>query len=332
MNATHDLAPLLQQFFLDRLIQQKNASTRTVENYRDTFRLLLTFAQRQLKKKPESLTLEDFNAAFILRFLKYLEQQRHNSIRSRNNRCAAIRSFMHYAALRVPQAAELTHTVLNIPTKRFERPLIGFVSREHMQAIIQAPDASTASGQRDRLMFAMLYNTGARVSELTAMRVADLSFDAGPVIRIHGKGRKERSVPLWSSTATELKRWLHKFPRAPEQPLFPNRRGTALTRIAVNQRLQLAARRAAERHPQFSKQSVCPHRIRHGTAMSLLQAGVDITAIALWLGHESPLTTHMYVEADLKMKEQALKKLKAPRHAPIRYRPPDRLLAFLQGL
>lgn len=334
MNAatSANFGTLLQQFFLERLIQQRQASTRTIEAYRDSFRRLLAFAERRLRKRAADLALADLNAALVLDFLQHLEQDRHNSIRSRNARLAAIRSFMRYAALKEPSALALAQSVLAIPMKRFERPLIGFLSREQIQAILEAPDPTTWSGQRDRVMFATLYNTGARVSELTGMRIADLSFESGPAIHIRGKGRKERQVPLWPATAKQLRRWLRRYPRELHQPLFINRCGGALTRIGVTERLQLAAQHAALRHPQLATRRISPHLIRHSLAMHLLQSGVDITVIALWLGHESPVTTHMYVEADLKMKQRALKSLQAPRNTPVRYRPPDRLLQFLQGL
>lgn len=329
---TANFPSLLQQFFVQRLMQQLNASPRTISAYRDSFRLLLAFAGARLGKSPTALTFDDLNASFILDFLNYLENERHNSVRSRNARFAAIRSFMDYAALREPATLAITQSVLAISMKRFEQPLVGFLSRQHIEAILAAPDPSTWAGQRDRVMLATLYNTGARVSELTGMRVADLLLEPGPAVRIHGKGRKERSVPLWRSTVMQLKRWLHEYPRRPEQPLFPNRSGGPLTRVGVSERLKQAAQTAAKEYPELRKRRVSPHIIRHSTAMHLLQAGVNITVIAIWLGHESPTTTHQYVEADLKMKERALKTLHAPKTTPARYRPKDQLLSFLQGL
>lgn len=324
---------LLQQFFVQRLMQQLNVSPRTITAYRDSFRLLFTFAETRLRKPPNQLTFDDLKAPFILEFLNHLESERHNSIRSRNARFAAIRSFMSYVALQEPATLAITQAVLAISMKRFEQPLVGFLSRSHMEAILAAPDAATWAGQRDRVMLAMLYNTGARVSEVTGMRVGDLLLEPGPAIRIHGKGRKERSVPLWRTTVAQLKRWLLEYPRGEEQPLFPNRSGAALTRVGVSERLKLAVCTAAKQYPELKKRRVSPHIIRHSTAMHLLQAGVNITVIALWLGHESPTTTHQYVEADLKMKEQALKSLQPPKMTkPARYQPKDQLLAFLQGL
>lgn len=323
---------LLQQFFVERLIQQRHSSACTIEAYRDCFRLLLAFAEQRLHKRPAALRLEDLSAPFVLQFLEHLEKDRHNSIRSRNARFAAIRSFMKYVTFKEPAALVLAGSVLAIPMKRFERPLIGFLSREHMQAILEAPNPTTWSGQRDRVMLATLYNTGARVCELIGMRVADLSFESGPAIHIRGKGRKERSVPLWPNTAKQLKRWIHKYSREPQEPLFINRSGGSLTRIGITERLKIAADSIADRHPQWAKQRVSPHVVRHSLAMHLLQSGVDLTVIALWLGHESPVTTHMYLEADLQMKQRALNTLRAPQTTCARYRPPDRLLQFLQGL
>jgi site-specific recombinase XerD len=221
---------LLQKFFTQRLMQQQRVSPRTVAAYRDSFRLLLAFTHRKLHKSPSDMRIEDFNAPMILAFLKYLEEERHNSVRSRNARFAAIRSFMEYIAFEEPATLALTQSVLAIPMKRFEQPMIGFLSREHIEAILAAPDSSTWTGQRDRVMFAVLYNTGARVSELLDIRVGDLTLSPTAWVRIHGKGRKERSVPLWKSTAQELRRWLRAYPRADDKPLFPNRSGAALTR------------------------------------------------------------------------------------------------------
>jgi len=330
--STASLGPLLQQFFVERLIQQRHASARTVAAYRDCFRLLLAFAERRLRKLPADIQLEQLNAPLILDFLEYLEKQRRNSVRSRNARFAAIRSFMHFAGLKEPSTLAVSQSVLAIPMKRFERPLIGFLSRKQIEAILAAPDANAWTGRRDRVMLTTLYNTGARVSELIGMRVGDFQLDASPAVRIRGKGRKERSVPLWSSTAKQVRRWLNELHHGPEQPVFPNRSGGVLTRTTMTERLKLAATTAAKQYPELAKRRISPHVFRHSIAMHLLQAGVDITVIALWLGHESPSTTHMYVEADLVMKERALKSIQAPKTAAVRYRPPDSVLKFLQSL
>lgn len=326
------LGPVLQQFFVERLIQQRHASGCTVAAYRDCFRLLLGFVEKRLGKRPAQVALQDINAALVLDFLSNLEKQRHNSARTRNARFAAIRSFMHYAGLKEPAAIAVTQSVLAIPMKRFDRPLVGFLTREHIEAIISAPDAKTWTGQRDRVMFQTLYNTGARVSELIGMRVMDFQLTTAAAVLIHGKARKERSVPLWPGTAAQIRQWLRAYPRTPEAAMFPSRSGAALTRTSVAERLQLAAKVAATVYPEIAKRRITPHVWRHSIAMHLLQAGVDITVIALWLGHESTVTTHMYVEADIAMKERALKTIQAPHVRQSRYRPTDRVLQFLQTL
>jgi integrase/recombinase XerD len=329
---TPKLGPVLQQFFVERLMQQRHASGCTVAAYRDCFRLLLHFAQRRLAKRPADITLVDLNADLVLEFLTDLEKRRHNTVRTRNARFAAIRSFMHYASLKEPAALAVIQSVLAIPMKCFERPLVGYLTREHIEAIINAPDAKTWAGWRDRVMFTTLYNTGARVSELIAMRVSDFQLGTNAAVLIHGKGRKQRAVPLWGSTAAQLRLWLRAHPQALAHPMFPSRSGTPLTRTSVAERLQLAASAAAAAQPDLAKRRVTPHVWRHSIAMHLLQAGVDITVIALWLGHESIATTHMYVEADMAMKERALGKLQELRGRPPRYQPTDRVLGFLKTL
>ncbi|NPT56111.1 tyrosine-type recombinase/integrase [Paraburkholderia sp. 5N] len=317
---------------MQRLQQQRHASPCTVTAYRDSFRLLLAFAHQRLHKRPSDITIEDLDAPFILDFLRYLEEDRRNSIRSRNARFAAIRSFMEYVSFEEPSAMAIAQSVLAIPMKRFEQPLVGFLSREHIEAILAAPDTGTWTGQRDHIMLATLYNTGARVSELIDMRVSDLVLGPTSWIRIHGKGRKERSVPLWPDTAKDLKRWLRQYPRAPQEPLFPGRSGAPLTRIGFTDRLKLATQIASRQFPELVRRRIFPHLVRHSVAMHMLQSGVPDTVIALWLGHESPATTHRYVEADLQMKERALKALQAPSREPLRYRPKDDLLRFLETL
>lgn len=314
-------------------MQQRRASPCTIAAYRDCFRLLLGFIEERLGKRPTNVILQDLTPKLILEFLEHLEKHRQNSIRTRNARFAAIRAFLHYAAAKEPSALALCQSVLCIPLKRFERPLVSFLTREQIQTILDSPDSGTWSGRRDRVMFSTLYNTGARVSELIHLCIADVLLDSSPAVRIMGKGRKERMVPLWSTTATLIKRWLQQEKRRSQQePLFPNRTGGILTRTSVADRLQLAVQKASRQYPEFSRKSISPHVFRHSIAMHLLQAGVDITVIALWLGHESPATTHLYVEADLAMKERALKNIQAPQNRLGRYRPTDRVLEFLQSL
>ena len=327
-----DFAALLQRFFAERLIQQQNASPKTVTSYRDSFRLLLTYAERERGKPPAKLTLGDFDAALVLDFLAHLETERHNTVRSRNARLAAVRAFAHYVALQFPPALQLAQQILAIPMKRFERPMLGFLTRDEIQAVLAAPDAGPWCGRRDRVMFALLYNTGARVSEMIGIRVADVTLAATSSVRLHGKGRKQRTVPLWKETATEIRHWLQYADLRVDQSIVPNRSGLPMTRTNVAERLTLATTAATTQCPQLAGRPISPHSIRHTTAMHLLQSGVDITVIALWLGHESPVTTHGYVEADLAMKERALATIAPPETKRKRYRPSDAVLKFLESL
>ena len=322
-SATQPFAVLVQKFFMQRLQQQRHASPCTVTAYRDSFRLLLAFAYQRLHKRPSDITIEDLDAPFILDFLRYLEQDRRNSIRSRNARFAAVRSFMEYVSFEEPSAMAIAQSVLAIPMKRFEQPLVGFLSREHIEAILAAPDTGTWTGQRDHIMLATLYNTGARVSELIDMRVSDLVLGPTSWIRIHGKGRKERSVPLWPDTAKDLERWLRQYPRAPQEPLFPGRSGAPLTRIGFTDRLKLATQIASRQFPELRPASDfsaprSPFRCHAHAAVG--RSRCSHRAVAR---HESPATTHRYVEADLQMKERALKEFQAPSREPLRYRPKD---------
>lgn len=294
--------------------------------------MLLTYAQQRLHKSPEKFTLEEFDVALITGFLDHLETARHNSIRSRNARLAAVRAFYHFVAARCPSALRLAQQVLAIPAKRFEKPLLGFLSKEEVHALMGTPDPGTWFGRRDRLLFMLLFNTGARVSELIGIRNADVTLIGAPAVRLHGKGRKQRTVPLWRETAAEIRAWVRDQDLQPEQPLLPSRHGGPMTRANVAARFALAVAQAAKSCPQLAKRHVSPHSMRHTVAMSLLQAGVDITVIALWLGHESVVTTHGYIEADQSMKERALAAMHAPKIKQAFYRPSDSVLKFLESL
>ena len=323
---------LLQDFFCQYLMNQRNLSPQTVAAYRDTFRLLLAFLQVRRKKSPVDMQMADLDAPCILGFLEHLERDRHNAIRSRNARLVAIRCFLQYAAAREPSYLPIIQRVLAIPRKRFNRPLLGFLSREEVQALLEAPDAATFSGHRDRMLLTLLYNTGARVSEVAGLRIADLKLGRSPSIQLHGKGRKERCVPLWKNTQQQLRQWLKRIGDRPDSPLLPNAAGTFMTRSGIAKRLAKAVGAAACKVPTLRGRRISPHSLRHTTAMHLLQAGVDITVIALWLGHASPATTHEYVEADLTMKQRALGKLQEPATRRVSYKPSDALLRFLEGL
>ncbi len=326
-------ATLLQRFFAEHLTQHRSVSPRTVAAYRDTFRLLLMFAEAHIGKAPTAVALADLDATLVLAFLDHLERDRGNGARTRNARLAAIRSFLRYAAHHDLATLPIIERTLAVPVKRFDQPMLGFLSREEMQAVLDAPDARSWAGQRDRALLTTLYNTGARVSEIIGLRVADVVLDGALCAHLRGKGRKQRTVPLWRSTAALLRAWIRRLDDQSDiSPLLPNRSGMTMTRSNVTQRLANCVQAAAIGCPQLLDRAISPHTIRHTTAMHLLQAGVDITVIALWLGHESPATTHMYVEADLAMKERALGRLQAAGTAISRYRPPDKLMRFLQSL
>ncbi|WP_010165166.1 tyrosine-type recombinase/integrase [Sphingomonas sp. PAMC 26617] len=324
---------LLQRFFTEYLREHRAVSPSTVAAYRDTFRLLLLFAQKTIGKSPTKIALADLEATLILAFLDHLERERGNTVRSRNARLSAIRAFLKYAAHQDLTALATIEHALAVPQKRCDKAVLGFLTRPEMEAIIDAPDRRCWAGQRDRALFTMLYNTGARVSEVIDLRICDVVLDVSPVAHLRGKGRKRRSVPIWKATAAMLRQWLRQLPRSGEtDPLFPNSSGGRLSRSSVTERLALAVKGASSSLPQLANRPISPHSIRHTTAMHLLQAGVDITVIALWLGHESPTTTHIYLEADLAMKEEALSRLQPITAMPARYRAPDKLMAFLQAL
>lgn len=325
-------AALVQEFFSDYLTQQRALSPATVASYRDAITLLLDFAERRLGKAPTDLQVADINRLLLSEFLDSLERDRGNSVRSRNARLAAIRSFMKFVARRDLSSMHFAEQALSVPMKRFERPMLGFLTRDQIRAVTDVPPA-TWLGHRDRLLLTLLYNTGARVSEVISIRVGHAVLGEAPCVHLHGKGRKQRSVPLWKETARELRAWLRLNGDPPkESPLLPTRQGHAMTRANVTDRLRIAVASAAARRPEMSKLTISPHTIRHTTAMHLLQSGVDVSVIALWLGHESPTTTHQYLEADLAMKERALARLAPPDVKSARYRPPDPLRRFLQAL
>lgn len=333
MRAPHIGFPqLVQDFFLRRLLAQRGASARTIESYRDAFELLFSFVEQRVGKSPSALALADLDAPLVLDFLDYLETERGNTTRTRNARLAAIHSFMRYAALRDPASLPVTQRVLAIPAKRFDRPMLGYLTRDQIAAILAAPDRGTWSGHRDAVLLATTYNTGARVSEITALRVRDILLDRNTAVHLHGKGRKQRVIPLWKNTATDLRGWLRRITAEPDAPVFPNRAGAPLTRSGVRDRLDRAVAIAKQRCPSLHGQRISPHTLRHTTAMHLLQSGTDLAVIALWLGHSSPTVTHQYLEADLATKEAVLRRLTDPSPTPTRFHPSDQLLTFLQDL
>ena len=326
------LAPILEAFFTDRLLTQRRASPHTVAAYRDTFTLLLGYALERTGKHPAQLDLADLDAALIAAFLQHLETDRANSVSTRNARLAAIHSLFRYAALRAPEHAALIARVLAVPSKRQHRPLVCFLDREEIEALLAAPDQTHWTGRRDHTVLLVLTQTGLRVSELTGLAVQDVHLDTGAHVFCRGKGRKDRATPLTSQTVQVLHSWLAERRGHGPDPLFPTRRGGPLSSDAVERLVAKHAITAANHCPSLHAKTVTPHVLRHSAAMALLRAGVDITVIALWLGHESPTTTRVYLHADLAMKEQALARTTPPDITPGRYHAPDTLLAFLNDL
>jgi integrase/recombinase XerD len=329
---SHLIAPHVQAFFADYLCQQRRLSPQTIISCRDTFRLWLMFLRDHTGVEPSALRMTDVDAPVVLSFLTYLEQERGNSVRSRNIRLSAIRAFFRLVALRDPDSIGIVTRVLAIPMKRQDRKLIGYLTRTEIQALLAMPDASKWSGRRDYALLLTLYNSGARVSEITTLRRQQVCFGASTFLQLTGKGRKERTVPLWPETARVLRVWFEELGDDARQMAFPNARGKALSREGVDYLLKQAVQRAIPTCPSLATKHITPHIIRHTTAMHLLQAGVDIATIALWLGHESIETTHVYLQADLTMQEQALEKLDPIEGGWERFRADDPLLTFLASL
>ena len=326
------VAPTLQAFFTDRLVKQRQASPRTIAAYRDALKLLLGFVQARTGRPPAQLDWDDLDATMISAFLNHLENERHNSTRTRNVRLTAIRSLFSFAALRHPEHSLLIQRVLAIPSKRFDKRIVTFLTAAEVDALIAAPDQSRWEGRRDRALMLPAIQTGLRVSELTGLNCCDVTLGTGAHVRCVGKGRKQRAVPLTAAVAALLTGWLRERAGRPDDPLFPTRTGRRLSRDAVALRVATHAEAAAERCPTLIGKRVHPHVMRHSCAMQLLQAGVDTSVIALWLGHAGVRSTDAYVHADISITEKALT-LTTPTTARTgRYRPTDKVLAFLEGL
>ena len=332
MKTKNNFPGLIEAFFTDRLMRQRQASPNTIASYRDSFCLLFKFAKQRLNKEPSTLSIEDLNATFVGSFLNHLEKDRGNCSRSRNVRLAAIHSFFKYIALQDPSHSALIQRVLAIPTKRYERKPIDFLTKPEIDALLAAPDQSTWSGRRDSTLLSLAIQTGLRVSELIGLTCKDIVLGSGAHVRCQGKGRKERCTPLRKELVATLHSWLRERSGQPDDPLFPNARGGFLSRDGVEYLLAKHVAVAGKQCPSIQKKRISPHVLRHTAAMELLQHGVDITVIALWLGHESPETAQVYVQANLKMKEKALAKTTPVNVKPGRYQPDDQLLAFLKSL
>jgi len=332
VNVISTLPALLESFFTDRLMRQRQASPHTIASYRDTFCLLLQFAQKRLQKPPSNLTVPELDTPLLGAFLDHLERERGNSARSRNVRLAAIHSFFRYVALHAPEHSAVAQRVLAMPSKRYLRRPIAFLTAVEVDALLAAPNLTTWSGRRDRAILMLAVKTGLRAAELTGLHCQDIVFGAGAHVRCDGKGRKTRCTPLGKDTVLVLRNWMRERQGPPSEPLFPSTRGTALSHDALQYLLNKHLTAARQRCPSLTRKRVTPHVLRHTLAMDLLHHGATATVIALWLGHESPETTSIYLHADMQLKERALaattpKNIKLPR-----FRPSDRIMAFLKGL
>jgi site-specific recombinase XerD len=332
MTGAGTLPVLVQAYFMDRLMRQRQASPHTIASYRDTFRLLLQYAQQRLGKAPSNLTVPELDTPLMGAFLDHLERDRKNSARSRNVRLAAIHSFFRYVALHAPEHSAVAQRVLAMPSKRYSRCPIAFLTSVEVDALLGAPDLSTWSGRRDRALVMLAVQTGLRAAELSGLRCEDIVFGTGAHVRCEGKGRKCRSTPLRKDTVRVLRAWLRERRGQPSEPLFPTTRGTALSHDALQYMLDKHFAAARRQCQSLARKRVTPHVLRHTLAMDLLHHGAGQTLIALWLGHESPETTSIYLHADMQLKERALAHT-TPKKVPTpRYRPSDRLMDFLKGL
>jgi integrase/recombinase XerD len=326
------LAPTLQAFFTDRLIAQRQASGHTIAAYRDTWKLVLAFASGRLRKPPSRLQVADLDAPLIGAFLDHLETVRGNRAATRNARLAAIHSLFRYAALRHPEDAAVIARVLAIPPKRSDRTLITYLTEDEITALLAAPGHATWTGRRDHALLMLACQTGLRATELITLTIGDAHLGTGAHVSCTGKGRKQRITPLTASTAGVLRAWLTERGGQPADPLFPTRRGTPLSRDALERRVAKHAATAALSCPALGEKKISPHVMRHSAAMRLLNAGIDTSVIALWLGHENVATTQVYIHADLALKERAIARTAPQGTPPGRYQPPDAIIAFLDGL
>jgi integrase/recombinase XerD len=332
MTQLREFPAVLQVFFTDRLMRQLRASAHTVASYRDTFQLLLRHVERRYRKQPSAVTFGDLNADCVLGFLDDLERSRGNGARTRNARLSAIHSLFTYAALQAPQHMATIQQVLATPMKTTGQRAIDFLDELEVEALLCGPDPGTWIGRRDHALLAIAIETGLRASELVGLRRRDLELGRGSHVRCDGKGRKERCIPLRPALRAELRAWVRELPAGADGPVFPTGRGASLGRDGLEYALAKYAAAARARCPTLAKKRVTSHVLRHTCAMNLLRAGVDLSVIALWLGHQSPATTMIYLHSDVELKRRVMEKTSSPTLRFGKYRAGDRLLAFLKDL
>lgn len=326
---------LLQNFFLQRLMQQRKVSTETIHSYRDTFRIYLQYMQEKYKISPSNMKMEYFDLDYLQNFCKYLEEERKNKPVTINNRMAAIKSFMHYVSELEPEYSAITKRVLMLPAQKQEQTLMDFLSKEEFDSLLAICDTNTFIGARDKLMLLLLYNSGVRVSELLTIKISDIkkmNQVNHASLRIYGKGRKEREIPLWKNTVFYINKYIKDYPIGENGELFINKNGDILTRSGVRTRINKLVTQAACHMPSLLEKNITPHTFRHSVAMNLLSSGIDISTIAIWLGHSSIETTHKYMVADMDMKRKAMEKAGMSGNASYKYKPSADLLNFLNSL
>lgn len=326
---------LLQNYFLQRLLQQRKVSPETIHSYRDTFRIYLSYMQQMYRLSPTEVEIEHFDLEYAQGFCRYLEEMRGNKPVTINNRIAAIKSFMHYVAETEPEYSGIAKRSLLLPAQKQEQPAMDFITKEEFDAMTTICDTTTFIGARDKLMLMIFYNSGVRVSELLAIKQSDIQkTDNGnhANLKIYGKGRKQRVVPLWKATASYICKYIETYPPGADNALFLNKNGDKLTRSGVRTRINAIALRAAMTAPSLSEKNITPHTFRHSVAMNLLTSGVDISTIAIWLGHSSIETTHKYMVADMELKRKAMEKAGSAGNDSYHYRPSADILNFLKSL
>jgi len=323
---------MIKRFFSEYLPLQRGCSPHTISAYSDTFTLLLKYFRDEKRIFPSRVSIDDFSSKNIRDFLEYIQKSRGNSASTRNARLAAVNSFVKYLLIEEPTLSGQLHGILSIPVKRKRKNVVDFLTAEEMDVILATPNVDTWCGKRDRVLFAVMYNTGARVSEIADLSVSDVRIERNGTIHLFGKGRKERVLPLWKSTMLLLRQWIKRNRFSPESALFPTKSGSKMTRSAIAKRLAAIVSKAKVKCPTLKSKHISPHTLRHSTAMRFLQAGVDVTVIAMWLGHEHVDTTHFYVTADMQMKQKALDSVQEASSKGLKFKPNDALLEYLENL